>query len=121
MREPEGDSSLLPASSFERPRSECRDPYFRDIEVAGRAACPRRLRQLLQPTVYGVCDNTNRRLNLVHDQVDWVATHRSGLESPLRHDQTPTAGDQPPGSRRGSAALWGYCAGLDRPCISSPG
>jgi hypothetical protein len=30
-------------------------------------------------------DKTNGRLNLVHDQVDWVATHRSGLESPLRH------------------------------------
>ncbi len=31
-------------------------------------------------------DNSKKgRLNLVHDQVDWVATHRSGLESPLRH------------------------------------
>jgi hypothetical protein len=29
--------------------------------------------------------STNRRFCFVHDQVDWVATHRSGLESPLRH------------------------------------
>jgi hypothetical protein len=28
-------------------------------------------------------DKTYRRLNLVHDKVDWVATHRSGLESPI--------------------------------------
>jgi len=35
--------------------------------------------------VYPVRDE-NRRLNLVHDQVDWVAAHRGRLESPLRHD-----------------------------------
>jgi hypothetical protein len=35
MREPEGDPSLLPASSFERPWSERRDPYFRNVEAEG--------------------------------------------------------------------------------------
>jgi hypothetical protein len=45
--------------------------------------------------VYPVRDE-NRRLNLVHDQVDWVAAHRGRLESPLRHDQTPTPSTQPP-------------------------
>jgi hypothetical protein len=35
MREPERDLSLLPASSFERPWSERRDPYVRNVEAVG--------------------------------------------------------------------------------------
>jgi hypothetical protein len=34
------------------------------------------------PGRFTVLLHTNRRFDLVHDQVDWVATHRSGLESP---------------------------------------